>query len=347
LNLSLRLEVTTPEMLPEILSLLREAYRAPADSPNLQSRLLRWKYYDAGPPWEGSRSYVLRKEDDMVAHASVWPIRLTTPSGASTVMRALDWASAVAVPGAGVMLMRKLEGMAAPVFAVGGSEDTLRVLPKIGFQQKTSFTLYARVLRPWRQSRTRPAGGRKAIPRLLRNAAWSRSPLAAVGGWASQPAPPSAGVLSALDAQPADPPESRHSVEFLEFMLRCPAAQVRHFLLLNQGRPQGFFMLARVGGQTRLADLRILGQQPEDWSAAYSVATRTALQDAEACELVAVAPVPLVARALEANGFRRRGSLPVLVRDPQGLLAGVEHIHLSMLDDDSAFLNFPEHPYAT
>ena len=214
-------------MLPEILSLLRGAFKVPAETPNLQPRLLQWKYYDPGPAWAGSRSYVIRKGDTMVAHACVWPIRLATPSGSIDAIQALDWAGAQGVPGAGVILMRKLEGLAQVLITCGGSEDTHQVLPQIGFvRQQGSIGVYARVLRPWRQFRTRPAEGRKAIPRLLRNAWWSRSPVADADGWTSQPTPPSAEVLSALDTMPAGAPESRYRAEFLEFMQRCPGARI-------------------------------------------------------------------------------------------------------------------------
>ena len=82
-------------------------------------------------------------------------------------------------------------------------------------------------------------------------------------------------------------------------------------------------------------------------SSACAAMVRAAQQDPDACELVAIAPLPHIALALESNGFRSRGSIPVFVRDPRELLARAEQIHLSMLDDDSAYLNFPEHPYAT
>lgn len=290
---------------------------------------------------------MLRKGDAILAHACAWPICLATPTGTINAVQALDWAGARTSPGAGVAIMRKLESLAGVLITVGGSVETHQVLPRIGFAERGSIRLYARVLRPWKQFLTRPAEGSKGIPRLLRNTLWSRSALASGRGWTSQPASPDAEVLSALAAQTASQPESRYTVEFVNYMLRCPAARIQYFNLSKKNRPEGFFILSRVGGQVRLADLRILSREPEDWTSAYAVAMSAASQDPEACELLAAAPVPLVTTALESNGFRYRGSKPVFIRDPQGNLAGYDHIHLSMLDDDSAYLNFPDHPYST
>jgi len=106
-------------------------------------------------------------------------------------------------------------------------------------------------------------------------------------------------------------------------------------------------MLSRIGGQCRLADLRIHSERPEDWIAAYATATRAAARDRESCELVTYATVPLVCQALEANGFRMRSEMPVLALDKNNLLGNAPRLRLDMLDDDSSYLNNPADPYCT
>jgi hypothetical protein len=64
-------------------------------------------------------------------------------------------------------------------------------------------------------------------------------------------------------------------------------------------------------------------------SSAYAAALGAAQMDHEAYELVATALTSLIAGALEANGFRRRGELPVFVHDPRGLL-NANSIHASL-----------------
>ena len=350
--LPLQFETTTPASVGEIVSLLREALQLKTDGPNLELDLLLWKYYAAGPAWAGSRSYALRRGSQMVAHAGVWPIRLATSGGWVGAIQMVDWAAAKSSPGAGVALARKLGTLAPVMITTGGSEDTHEVLPLIGFTRRAAVEVFARVVRPWKQFRSRPPArsheaGIKDAAKLARNTVWSMSALAPRRDWTAEPSPPDSELFSRLEAQPAVLPESRHSPEFIEFLTRCPGACVRYFALLKAGRAQGYFVLSRLGGQTRLADLRILSSEPADWSAAYATATATAAADPEACELTASAAVPVAAAALRANQFRFRGTVPIFVRDPGGLLGGAEHIHLGMLDDDSAFLDHPGHPYST
>lgn len=290
---------------------------------------------------------MLRKDGRIVAHVCAWPIRLATPSGDVAAIQMLDWASDPSVAGAGVALSRQLESLAPVLITCGGSEDTHKILPKIGFTPREPIPNYARVLRPLRQFRTRPSKGIKALGKLARNAAWSMSGIAAANGWSFDRPELDARIFSEWNAQPAHVPESRYEEPFTTFLLRCPGVQFEYWSLLKNRRPRGFFLLARAEGQTRLADLRVVSNDAEDLAGAYSVAVRAARADPQACELVAVAPDLEVASALEANGFRPRGATPVFVRDPKGLLGDAKRLRLSMLDDDSAFLKFPQHPYST
>jgi hypothetical protein len=130
-------------------------------------------------------------------------------------------------------------------------------------------------------------------------------------------------------------------------MLRCPAADVSYFELLHNARPEGYFVLSRVGGQIRLADLRVLSENQADWTSACAVAVRAAERDPNGCELMTQTSDPRARVALEANGFRARGEVPIFVLDPGNLLGDFTHISLGMLDDDSAYLRFPANPYCT
>jgi hypothetical protein len=212
----------------------------------------------------------------------------------------------------------------------------------MGFKHHGTAQIYARVLRPLGQFRSRKFDGARAFARLARNTQWSRAPLASSAGWTCSPTLP-----TAFDGGTEDCPLSRHSAGFLEFMLRCPGAAVSYFALLQNGSQRGYFVLARVGGQCRLADLRIHSTKPEDWTAAYATAVRAATRDRQSCELATYATVPLVCDALEANGFRMRGEMPVLALDRKNLLGDAPHLHLGMLDDDSSYLNNPTDPYCT
>lgn len=347
-TMSFQFEATTPEQIPEISSFLARAFHAPLNSPNLNPSLLRWKYFEPGPEWTGARAYALWKDDSMVAHSAVWPIRIETCAGPVTALQALDWAASPDCPGSGAALMNKLRKLESVMITVGGSADTRRLLPAMGFKQRGVAHIYARVIRPWRQFRTRPFEGIRALPRLFRNILWRLDGLAMAGLWSSRLlAHPNTELPEQLWAHEVVTPESRHSTGFLEFMLRCPAAHFRYFELLHAGQPRGCFVTSRVGGQSRLADLRIESGTAKDWASAFAVATRAAALDPECCELMTCATSPVTISALEANRFRFRGDIPVFVFDPKGRLGDFEDLFLGMLDDDSAYLSYPESPYCT
>ena len=103
-----------------------------------------------------------------------------------------------------------------------------------------------------------------------------------------------------------------------------------------------------MNGQSRIAELRLISREQTDRNAAVAVAVDTALQSPESCELIGWTAEPRMRHALEANGFRPRDRRAIFVQDPRKLIAAeTGPWDLTLLDDDSAFLNFPDFPYAT
>lgn len=307
--------------LPAIQRLLQSAFHTGPDSPNLDSALLKWKYYDAGLDWEGSRSYALEKDGALLAHGSLWPLRIGNVRAANL----LDWAAVRFPPGMGVALVRKLAEISPVLISTGGSKATRAIMPRIGFQPAANQNIYVRVLRPWKQHRTRPAERlMRGLPRLARNYAWSVAAPAPLRQW------------SAERAASLPDPAANH-------LLRCPSAVVSSWTLRHAEGRTGYFVLSRVAGQTRIARIRTANLQ-----AGYALAVQAALEDPEACELVALSSTGDANQALEANHFHYRDQRPVFVHDPQHLIPRESYpLDLDMLDDDMAYLNIPEYPYFT
>ena len=310
---------TCPKDLPRIQALLQAAFRSGPDAPNLDAELLRWKYWDPGTTWNGSRSYALENDGLMVAHGSIWPIAIAGVCAANL----LDWAAVRFPPGMGVALVRGLAEILPVMISTGGSKATRAIMPRIGFRHVANQSVYVRVLRPFPQYRTRPPEAMKrALPRLARNIWWSVVPPAAMRQW-------SASRTSELSDAAA------------EHLLKCPGAKVTAWSLEHPRAEQGYFVLSRVGGQCRIARMVC-----PDLSAGYAVAVESALEDPEAYELVAVSSTLAGDQALEGNHFHRRDQRPVFVHDPQQLIPpGAYPLPLDMLDDDMAYLNVPEYPY--
>lgn len=274
---------------------MREAFAAAPGAPFLDLDLLRWKY-------SRGDSYALVQNGRVISHGCAWPVASVTRVRTICL---IDWVSAKGVPGMGIMLARKIGGLADVMLSIGGSEMTQQIMPKIGFVRGGELDTYARVLRPWKQFWTRPGvRDRKAWMRLGRNWAWSLAPLQGRG--------------RAVRAD-VDP-----------YLAACPGAVVSGW---------DFGMLSRVGGQCRIA--RFLGT-------GYSAAVRAALEDPEACELIALGHDAETRAGLEAAGFRKRGSRAVFVYDPGKRLTDHDFpLPLTMLDDDLFYLNTPEYPFAT
>jgi hypothetical protein len=135
--------------------------------------------------------------------------------------------------------------------------------------------------------------------------------------------------------------------EYLNYWLRCPAAEVLAYQILHEGAFKGYFLLSRVGGQTRIADIRLDSGDAGQWTVAYSLASRAAAELPETCEVLAVASTPLASESLTASGFRNRGTAPLFLYDPQKKLAGAPPIFWNMIEGDAAYLHDPAYPYVT
>jgi hypothetical protein len=317
---------------PEIVAFLLSAFDLPADAPFVEPQLFRWKTFETRPDWSGSRGYALKQNGRTVAYGCVYPVTFHTPQRTVSSMRILDWAASRDAPGAGVTLFRKVAAMSDTAFAVGGSPQTQAIMPKIGFAPRGSIDVYARVVRPWKQFRATGGDGWKVLGRLLRNTFWS---LRAVK--------PIAGDWSSVKVSHLDTP--RRPSEIMDFLARCPGANLSAHLIRQSGQERGYFLLNRVRGQSRIVDISVDSAEIAGWQAAYALAAREAGRDPQACEIMATASTDLARQAVVANGFMLRRRDPFFLYDPKGLLA--EPPALTLLDGDEWFLSDLGYPFLT
>jgi hypothetical protein len=319
-----RFRATDPEEADRIRAFLAGVFHLTTEAPAFEPKLIHWKYYQPRPDWPGSRSYVLERNGEIVGHGCVWPMPLI--SGCQII----DWAAAPAVPGAGMLLRREIEKMVAVSVAIGGSPDSRKVIPGMGYATVGSFRKFVRIVRPFRQFRRRPE------PQLLRNLA----KLGRNAVWSAAPIPPLPPDWSVEKVGQAFSLPSARSPELYRYLLDCPTGSLSAFVLKKGGREAGCFLLNQVDGQTRIADL-----QATDWRGAVIAATRTAAAIPETCEIVANASLDAFAQALAQSGYHQRGEQPVFVLDKSKALAGVE-LHITPADYDDFFARFPESPFA-
>ncbi len=322
---------------------MQEAFHVSGDAPFLNPSHLRWKYYEAGPAWKGSRSYVMAEKGRLLAHAAIWPLRIRLQSGVRQGIGFSDWAASEEHRGIGLVLLKKLMALAPYVLAIGGAEITRQVLVRVGFKPWAGLPVYARVLRPLRQSRTRPLRNWKEPMRVARNLAWSRSRLAAAGEWTAAVELPDERTLAAVHEQTG----SINDREFLAFLERCPSVPIRCYVLRKGSVPRGYAVISVVRGQGRLTEVRITSNDPKDWNAVIALLVKTVSEDGNVAEAAAMASVPLLENALQANGFRLRDRRPLVVLDTEGEMTREAVPQLGMLVDDAGFLDMPDAPYLT
>lgn len=340
---------TVPGDLNAVASLLLAGFKAGPDATFVDKRMLQWKYFESGPEWEGSRGYVLRKDDTIQAHCGVWPVHLSVSGKNVTCLCFVDWVSDRNVPGRGFLLKKKLMSFAETAIVVGGTDDTRAVIPKLGFKAASDVGFFVRVARPWQQYRTRPTEGvGRDIARLVRNTAWSHFDTKSTicSGWSAVPLDSFDDILLNGRCNREDPTPWR-SARYLNYWLRSPTVKISAFAIQRAKKNLGYFLLSRVGGQTRIADLRLSSTSQDDWNAAYSLAGDMAAANPETCEITAVASTLFAELALRASGFRQRGSAPLFLYDPQKKLRDSPPIYWNLIDGDAAYINDPDHPYTT
>jgi hypothetical protein len=345
--MTLAFSASTPADIDDIAAFLIHGFNAPPDAIFANRDVLRWKYFDAGPQWESSRSYVLRKENEIKAHCAVWPMNLEFKGEQISCLSFIDWLSEPDLPGAGVLLKKKLMKMAATSVVVGGSDDTRAVVPRIGFAHVSDVTTFARVIRPLTQQRSRPREKwTRRTARLLRNTAWSWKPLGSVDSdWSVNRVDTFLSVPQELGG--GGHPTPWRSSDYLNYWLRNPAVDIAGFQIIRNGTYYGYFLLSNVGGQARIADMRLMSDDAEDWAMAYRLAVSVAEQNPSVCEVITIASTQLVSDALKASGFQDRGRVPFFFADPGKKLAGAPPVFLNLIDGDGAYLYDPQYPFVT
>ncbi len=320
---------------PAIVSLL--------DSAGLHSRSsernLDWKYWLPRADWPHARSFVLAKDREIFAHAGIVPSTCVWDGHRASMLHLIDWAAAPGRVGAGATLLKHISWLADALFAVGGNEFSLRSLPAIGFRPCSTETEYVRVLYPLRYLANSPQWGWKTLPKLGRSILWTlTAPRDEDPEWSWRRVAPSQlqSLESVLPRARGNLAALERSTDLFSYMLKCPIASMALHRLQKADKLRGYFLLALVPGQARLADCWVDSDEAGDWRALVGCAVHAARQDPGVAELIAVANDPLLSDALEQAGFRPRGTSPISVLVHKGHDIPPT-FRVQMLDSDAAY----------
>ena len=320
--------------------LLQEAHGVAPGHPMFEGRYLHWKYWEPRAGWQGSRSYVLIRDDLIIAHAAIVPAVCSWPNERLNVLHVIDWAARPEARGAGNTIMRHVGALADAIFASDGGDIAWRLLPFLGFaESNTVVTQYVRPIRPLLYLSDAEAPRWRLAARCVRNTLWAlRAPAGAPRAQRSRSV-----TAHELDGAPIPWPMPRNGSAVLErsaavmrYWLRCPAAPVELHLVEDGAAARGYFVLAYAPGQARLADCWLDRDDPALWEALVQLAVRQAAGHREVAEVVTICSEPLLAAALQRCGFHARASRPLMVR-ANGIGVPTAGIRIQMLDDDSAY----------
>jgi hypothetical protein len=325
--------------IPALAEFLVRVYKFDSTDHHANATLLEWKYLWPRSDWQGSRSYVLEKNGQIVAHCGVCPVTFQFSSGAALEsITMMDWAADPSVPGIGVGLFRKLMAMSPASFVIGGAPATRRIIPRIGFVQVGEAQTYSGWLRPWREFRTRPSSGRSAV-RLLHGMTHPVREVGRLGGdWDFR-------LVSEFDdsLQPILNGAKRswtvckRTLADLNYLLKCPHLKVTAFLLLRQTRIAGYFIVGRSAWEARVLDVSIDSDNVNDWKAGVHTITKAIQLDPEACRIRVQAIVPILSQALAWNGYWRQYSEPIFIHDPSHALDQEFPVAFQLCDGDAGY----------
>jgi hypothetical protein len=324
---------------PAIIELLAQA----GLHPNTKPQDLHWKYWQPRADWPGPRSFVLTDGSAILAHGGIIPGSYVWESHRLRTVHVIDWAASPREIGAGVALMNYLGQQAEALLAIGGSAQTMQILPRIGFRANGMVTGYARALSPLRLLRhTRPRNWR-LLPRFARSVSSKLAMhLAPPGdGWVARRI---AGdelerISMVLPIPTRNMGVFERTAGLFSYALDCPIAPMHLYAVERAGRVRGYFMLASAPGQVRIADCWMDSDQPAEWRAMIHRAVEEAGRDPHAAEVVIWASDPLLSDCLRASGFRARNETPIQLRSANGSGLPPAPMRAQMLDNDAAYLH--------
>jgi hypothetical protein len=235
--------------------------------------------------------------------------------------------------------MKHVGRLADALLAVGGSEQTLQILPHIGFRPCGTAEVYVRVLHPLRLLGAFDGPSWKLPARLMRRSVWRLyAPVVAPAGWSVRRIAPEE-ITNLADVLPrarAGMGVLERSEGWFRYMLHCPIVPMELYALKNQNEVCGYFLLAFAPGQARIADSWVSTDEPTAWHALIQYAALEAWRHRDVAELVAWSSDAIMAQALVAGGFHRRDHVPIFLRGAAEEVTIPERLRVQMLDNDAA-----------
>lgn len=329
---------TSPADETAVAAFLAEAFKDDPAHPAHDPAQFRWKYWQPRAEGPATRSFVLVRDGQILAHAGVVPGRCIWRGGGLDTLHLIEWAARPGAIGAGGALLKQIGRTTEALLAIGGNPRTLAMLPALGFRSCGEATPFIRSLRPLRMAAGAPRHWRTAL-RVARGVWWKLGTSDRVDPrWQARRVMPDDFPDMPLPQPAAGAATMARSPAHLRELMACPATPMQLYRLDAAGRAgRGYFLLAFAPGQARLVDCWVDSDAPADWRALVQHAVRAARSDPAAAELVALSSDPLLRAALGDSGFHARTPQPIqLLAKPD---PGFAQLRVQMLDNDAAWLH--------
>ena len=167
--MGIRIVTLGPEHLPAVVAFSEKTWDRPR-----RPEFCRWRYLDA--PFH--RTLLAMRGSECVALLSAFTAPYRMAGASSTCLETADWfcLPELRTSGLGIRLMRAVMEEPHPIVAVGGSTDTLRLLPRLGWKRVGDASRFVRWLgsgrvvrwlaRIWRGTTAPPGGSAEAPGRV-------------------------------------------------------------------------------------------------------------------------------------------------------------------------------------
>lgn len=334
-----------PEQLPQLTAFLSERFSSSAaNDPFLHPRQLHWKYFEPRPDWLGARSYVTWIDGEIVAHGCVVPSRIPCKGGEVNAAFVIDWCASPRYPGVGHALLAEITELVGVRLSWGGSGIVRKIIKRTrSFSKEKVVPIFraSRIIRPFRQLQSTGFDNRSPL-RLLRDMARNIShPVPSSRRWQAVPVQRFDGQVVSQNQTlvPGSFALPVRTPQILNYMLACPTANIKGYLVSCAGVPKGHLLLSGVRAEVRIADLQIEGCSHQDWAESYMLAIHTAVRDFPKAAIVRTILMPkLLQTAGKEAGFTIVKPEMCLIEDLHNALDASNPPALAMMDADSAYL---------
>ena len=99
---------------------------------------LYWQYWQPREGWQGSRSFLITRDERIVAHAAIVPAVCSWGGERLTVLHVIDGAARATARSAGNTLMQQIGTLADAIVASDGGALAWQLLPFLGFAESNT-----------------------------------------------------------------------------------------------------------------------------------------------------------------------------------------------------------------